>query len=461
MVRQPISAASAIPVRVLVGLSCLLFFCDAVHRLHADEALPRYKLQVGQQLNYEGQNEFKYTDGADERKYHWQIMVVQNNSDGTYRLVIRSASTWTSKGIDGKETTEEEKVDYGMADIDTSGKLAERLGSFGYLLDPTKVLYTMPSTSAETSGGWQSHTNRTDVVLHYRKFPESNADKLIMEIVEDRPENQIYGFEFHDTATFDIARGLPEKRIITWKQTYGFNGQGSGELYLVSVQMHDADWAAKLAADADLFFRVEREFNQATDADDATPESFDQAIADLKTAKEKIHSSEFQKQIDQLLDNFQKYRKSTEEDLQNRKALIGQPAEDFKTTDLNDKPQALADYRGKVVLLDFWYRGCGWCIRSMPALKKVAEHYQGQPVALLGMNTDHDLDNAKFVVDKLGLNYTNLKAEGLLEKFKVRGFPTMIIIDQTGKIRDVHVGWSATLEHDLIEKIDHLLAETK
>ncbi|HTQ39408.1 MAG TPA: TlpA disulfide reductase family protein, partial [Pirellulales bacterium] len=199
----------------------------------------------------------------------------------------------------------------------------------------------------------------------------------------------------------------------------------------------------------------------AASADDATLDQFDQAVTALKEARLAAETPEFQQQLDQQLWKNLAYHDAIEERCKQREALLGQAAEDFKTTDLDDKPQALADYRGKVVLLDFWYRGCGWCIRSMPALKKVAEHYAGQPVAVLGMNTDHDLDDAKFVVDKLGLNYTNLKAEGLPEKFKVHGFPTLIMIDQAGKIRGVHVGWSPTLEHDLVKKIDGLLAENQ
>src|SRR5262249_51511315 len=101
----------------------------------------------------------------------------------------------------------------------------------------------------------------------------------------------------------------------------------------------------------------------------------------------------------------------------------------------------------------------GWCIRAMPALEKVSEHYKDQAVVLLGMNTDQDTNDAKFVVEKLGLNYANLKAEGLPEKFKVHGFPTMIVIDREGRIRDFHIGYSSTLEQDLTRKIDHLLAE--
>jgi thiol-disulfide isomerase/thioredoxin len=117
----------------------------------------------------------------------------------------------------------------------------------------------------------------------------------------------------------------------------------------------------------------------------------------------------------------------------------------------------LAGYRGKVVVLDFWYRGCGWCIRAMPQLNALAEQFRGRPVAVLGMNTDREKANAQFVVDAMGLKYMTLRAEGIPEKYKVRGFPTLILIDPEGTVRDVHVGYSPTLRAELARAIEDLL----
>jgi thiol-disulfide isomerase/thioredoxin len=93
----------------------------------------------------------------------------------------------------------------------------------------------------------------------------------------------------------------------------------------------------------------------------------------------------------------------------------------------------------------------------MPQIKEVVEHYRGQNVAVLGMNTDRDEQDARFVVDKLGLNYATLKATGLPAKFAVQGFPTLVIVDQHGIVRKRHVGYSPTLREELIEEIDRLL----
>lgn len=108
-------------------------------------------------------------------------------------------------------------------------------------------------------------------------------------------------------------------------------------------------------------------------------------------------------------------------------------------------------------MLDFWYRGCGWCIRTMPQVKEIAARFQGRPVLVLGMNTDEREVDARFVVDKLAINYPTLKAKGLPEKFNVTSFPTLLVLDPQGIIRDVHVGYSPSLGNDVAESIERIL----
>jgi thiol-disulfide isomerase/thioredoxin len=126
--------------------------------------------------------------------------------------------------------------------------------------------------------------------------------------------------------------------------------------------------------------------------------------------------------------------------------------------DLDGKSHSLKEYRGKVVVLDFWYRGCGWCVRAMPQINQLAEDFKDQPVAILGMNTDREEKDAKFVVEAMALKYPNLKAAGLPQKYGVQGFPTLILIGPDGTVRDLHVGYSPTLREDVAKEIRALLA---
>ena len=110
------------------------------------------------------------------------------------------------------------------------------------------------------------------------------------------------------------------------------------------------------------------------------------------------------------------------------------------------------------MILDFWYRGCGWCIRAMPQMKGLVADFQGQPVVVLGMNTDTDVADAQFVVEKAGLNYATLKVrQDLPNKYGVPGFPTLVIIDQRGNVHDLRVGYSPTLRQDVGDIVRQML----
>lgn len=71
-------------------------------------------------------------------------------------------------------------------------------------------------------------------------------------------------------------------------------------------------------------------------------------------------------------------------------ALIGKTVEDFTATDLEGKPISLKQYRGKVVLLDFWAVWCGPCIAEMPNLKKVYDLYKNKGFDIIGVSLDDD-----------------------------------------------------------------------
>ncbi|HLN33226.1 MAG TPA: TlpA disulfide reductase family protein [Gemmataceae bacterium] len=133
----------------------------------------------------------------------------------------------------------------------------------------------------------------------------------------------------------------------------------------------------------------------------------------------------------------------------------------WTTTDLDGKSVKLADFKGKVLVLDYWYRGCFWCVRSMPQLNELAEHYKGKPVAILGMNIDENDADARFVIKKMGLKYPTIKAGSTRLDYGVRAFPTILILDDKGTGCDLHIGYAPDLKEVLIKKIDKLLGEQR
>ena len=70
---------------------------------------------------------------------------------------------------------------------------------------------------------------------------------------------------------------------------------------------------------------------------------------------------------------------------------IGELAPAFSLQNAAGKPVTVADYRGKILVLNFWASWCGPCVEELPSLNKLAERYRGKDVHILGVSVDEDL----------------------------------------------------------------------
>jgi peroxiredoxin len=138
---------------------------------------------------------------------------------------------------------------------------------------------------------------------------------------------------------------------------------------------------------------------------------------------------------------------------------VGQTAPDFKLQDLNGKEVSLEQYRGKIVILDFWQTTCPPCRISMPVLDKLEDDYSGK-LSVLAVN----LGDQKEIVREYILEQ-NLHSRVLLdsdhavgERFGTVYIPTQYLIDQSGVVRYVSAGFNpATSPKTLRDEINKLL----
>ncbi len=136
-----------------------------------------------------------------------------------------------------------------------------------------------------------------------------------------------------------------------------------------------------------------------------------------------------------------------------QKKMVAQPAPAFELKDLEGKVVKLSDYKGKVVILDFWATWCGPCLGSFPGMKKLVEEYQKDPgVAFVFINTWQDEANKEQVVREfLEKNqypfYVLMDSEDkVVADYGVSGIPTKFVIDPKGKIRFKSVGFEGDTE---------------
>ena len=136
--------------------------------------------------------------------------------------------------------------------------------------------------------------------------------------------------------------------------------------------------------------------------------------------------------------------------------MVGRPAPAFTANDLDGRSHRLADYGGKVVVLDFWNRSCPPCMANIPAFVKLAKRYEGRPVAFIGMYTTDDPQNARLAADALRIPYPTLQSAHLLDAYAANVWPTIVVIDAGGVFRHVQVGME-DVEGELTPVIERLL----
>jgi thiol-disulfide isomerase/thioredoxin len=130
-----------------------------------------------------------------------------------------------------------------------------------------------------------------------------------------------------------------------------------------------------------------------------------------------------------------------------RLGWIGKPA-DFSGTQFDGQPFEFSQFKGKVVLLDFWATWCGICVAEMPNVQENFEKYRDKGFEVVGISLDENKDELESFLASKKLPWPTLwsaeaASEGtedpLAKKFGVRGLPATFLIDQKGKVVAVSV----------------------
>jgi thiol-disulfide isomerase/thioredoxin len=143
-------------------------------------------------------------------------------------------------------------------------------------------------------------------------------------------------------------------------------------------------------------------------------------------------------------------------------ALLGRPAPDFKLLNLEGKEIQLADFKGKVVLLDFWATWCGPCRKEMPKLNKLSKEFQGKDVVVLGIDVGEDEDTVRGFIKEGGYQYpillTSSHGDPVIVSYAARALPSMVLIDRKGLVADYKVGSEDNREQTLRDDFTRVLA---
>ena len=141
--------------------------------------------------------------------------------------------------------------------------------------------------------------------------------------------------------------------------------------------------------------------------------------------------------------------------------LEGRAAPDFALKSSTGENLRLSEYRGDVVMINFWATWCGPCRQEMPLLDELYGRYQRVGFSLLGVNIDDDSRRAMAMVNELGVSFPVLFDEHkeVSKLYQVEAMPVTLLLDREGTVRYVHHGYKPGYEQKYLDEIRSLLRE--
>ena len=134
----------------------------------------------------------------------------------------------------------------------------------------------------------------------------------------------------------------------------------------------------------------------------------------------------------------------------------GQPAPDFTLHDLDGQPVSLSQFKGQVVLLDFWASWCGPCLIDLPDLRKIKEKTAALPVVFLNVSIDTDDAAWREAIDKHEIKGIHVRADGfnsdVAKSYQVTGIPSYYLVDSQGLIVECPRIWDTDQFVAMVEK---------
>jgi thiol-disulfide isomerase/thioredoxin len=131
-------------------------------------------------------------------------------------------------------------------------------------------------------------------------------------------------------------------------------------------------------------------------------------------------------------------------------------AADFTLQDMDESSHSLSDYRGKVVLLNFWATWCPPCRHEMPSMEALYQRYKDKGFTVLAINEWEDADRVFVYTGQLSVNPTFpilFDPKGVVaDKFVVKGLPTTVLLNKKGQIVYRAIG-GRDFNHPEVDKV--------
>ena len=140
---------------------------------------------------------------------------------------------------------------------------------------------------------------------------------------------------------------------------------------------------------------------------------------------------------------------------------MNEPAPDFTLKSNQGENLRLEDYRGQVVMLNFWASWCGPCRQEMPLIDDIYSKYKDLGFTVLAVNVDEDSTDANRFLEAVPVSYPVLydNDSKVSERYNVEAMPTTVMIDRDGNARFLHHGYQPGYEDEYETQIRQLVRE--
>ena len=137
------------------------------------------------------------------------------------------------------------------------------------------------------------------------------------------------------------------------------------------------------------------------------------------------------------------------------------PAPDFTLKSRSGENLKLSEYRGDVVMINFWASWCGPCRQEMPLLEEIYQKYSDLGFELLAVNVEEDSSKADDLLRDVRVTFPILfdNTNKVSKLYKVVAMPSTVIVDRDGNIRYLHKGYLPGYEEEYRKQVKELIRE--
>lgn len=176
-------------------------------------------------------------------------------------------------------------------------------------------------------------------------------------------------------------------------------------------------------------------------------QEIDSIHALVASYKEEARQSEFGKRIEETLERFEA-------------CAIGHQAPDIEGVSPKDEPVKLSDFKGKLVLVDFWSSGCGWCRKENVYLHPAYEKYKDKGFTILGVSSDYRKEDWLRAIEEDQSYWDQLlvprkEINKVFDQYCISGIPHIILVSPEGVILEKELRGEA-IERAIEKHLNHL-----